>query len=228
MAVACIFAVFYTSPSSASFLQKHDHECRSIRAEGAAVLFSCGDKLKSLSIGAGGLWEEAGRDLHGVFYFKCRNLSGLGPEGVYDKLLSGNAFSLNMESECLGWPVMNGLFISTSEWMQSKKDEQSILVTYLKNMPLHFAAKEGGFQLACPAFDVQMGDRLNRAACFQHATSGQAFIVMIGGDEEAGFVISYTAREMSVESMKTMFSVAMRYFNSQSGSGDLSLSRWLK
>jgi hypothetical protein len=193
--------------------------CRIVRASKAGFLEDCGKQLNSFtislseaSLGASGVEREAFSDLHGYFSFPCPVAPMCGREAS-----------------------IGGFFVDAENWSKSTKDEQAIY-RIARSVPMmalswSFAGGEPAPMppVACPVFDVSVGDMTGRAVCFdQAAVKGGNMIVAVVADDKVGMVLSFHRPNGSSAQLRDEVLGLMPRFKIERATGDVGLMRWFR
>jgi hypothetical protein len=176
--------------------------CQLLRADGAAFVERCGDRLNSFALGLDDISRAAVRDAYGRFGFICP-----------------------IELMCENKPEILGWFIDPQSWKQGAQDEWAIADLLMKRAwdPPPSVPKS-----SCDAFDAKVADMTGRAVCYEFRDIGLSVILIVAADEKTGFVLVFQQRGADWMQVRDKALQGLARFRIQRASGDSALMRWMK
>jgi len=183
-------------------LAQQQSGCQLLRADGAAFVERCGDRLNSFALVLDDISRSVGRDIHGRFGFVCP-----------------------IELMCEDKPEILGWFIDQQSWKQGAQDEWAIADLLMKRSwdPPPSVPKS-----SCDAFEVKVADLTGRAVCYEFRDIGLSVILIVAADEKTGFVLIFQQRTSDWMQLRDKALQGLAKFRIQRASGDAALMRWMK
>jgi hypothetical protein len=201
LSVLAMAVIAGTSAASLASAQQ-DQSCRLIRADGAAYVERCGDKLNSFALLLDDISRATGSDSHGRFGFVCP-----------------------LELMCEGKPEIFGWFIDHRQWLKGAQDEWAVaeLLTSRPWAPLQSVPKS-----SCEMFEVTVGDMRGRAVCYALPDLHLSVILLVVADDKTGFALVYQQRDIEWTELRDKVMQTLPRFRIQRASGDAALMRWMR
>ena len=183
--------------------------CKTIRAEGAAILQLCGGaRLRSFALSMQGTERTAVHEYSSKFRFSCR----LG--------------------FCQGEPDISGSFIDPDAWTLSKQDEAAVFDIMATQAGWKLLGSEQHFRgIFKPSCDrsVTVAGLPGRMICYNTgsaAADSSPTVIMVAADDRVGFLLSF--QSLDSNNVRDDAVSALRAFSLERGEGDVALERWFR
>jgi hypothetical protein len=209
MRIACAVAIGLVSVSFGTPAFADEPSCKPLGVLGAALLEQCGEQLHSFALDLSDLKREVTNDAEGRFTFDC-------PVSIM----------------CDGSPAISGFFVDADKWKTSTKDAQAI-GQIMQASPITAESAPANSPKpapasACAPFDVMISGASGKGACFNDAATKTAMVAMVFADDEVGFLLSFSQKDITADKLKDSAVAMLPNFKIDRAKGDLGLMRWMR
>jgi hypothetical protein len=229
MKAAALVGGVFLAAAFLSCAKAADENCKVVRSEGTRILHECGGQIRSFSFEMSDFRWQWRQKPYAASYLACLELQQpAGKRGVFESL-GGDVEKL--ASWCPEEPAIRLFFLSPTELHggpKSARDFYEILVSHPVGDALNLNAVPPMPPVACPLFDVSVGDMPGRGVCFDLAEGKDGAVVVVAADERVGLVLTFSREGKGGAAIREKALALIPKFKIERASGDAALLRWMK